>query len=106
MTKTLLCVFTSVALTAEQMRNAKKYAFLYKENPENPIEEGIVLRSHSYPDKLLQVAKILDVEYTYVNIKDGSLKNTIDSTYDVQIRNLVEETEKVPDTVFFHRVLS
>ncbi len=88
---TILVVYTDHYLN-ETCGYKKRYAFNVEAGT---VSVGDLLNSPNY-NNYMQVVKVLDKAYTYVNRSNGELKDEITNTNDFQIRklNIVEGGER------------
>lgn len=83
--KTILVVYTNgEKLSEEAAYRAKKYSF----NTAADVKIGDVIESPAYTSTL-QVVKILDKKFDYVNVSTGELSDEFNSTSQWKIRELV-----------------
>ena len=85
--KTILVVYSN-SKTTETYKYAKRYAF----NTSYDIKKGDTVIFHSY-DTPMQVVEVLEESFKYFNRQTGELSNTLNSTVQFEIRELVMREE-------------
>ena len=98
--KTILVIYTFSKVTKKkELRTYKQYAF----NTDSDIKVGEMLNSDSYPDKSMQVTKVLDKSFTFYNASTGELSNEFTSTSQHEIANLEIRNDE-ENTIYATRV--